>query len=158
MDETTPILPSMGSEDLDVTASSQVIIRSGQDPAVRVRLHDRQFIDDDETAFAVDVDADGLTAHLGDVIIAVWNPPYLSDFMDGLAADFRGWSGERSWSTNHLKLIAVFHSGGHIELRWTLQPWISRPDSWKASVTTWVEGGQQLTDLAADIRAFLTHP
>lgn len=153
----TLILPSVSSDDLEMTASPQVIIRSGQDPTVRVRLHDRQFVDEHETAFAVDLDADGLTAHLRDVIVAVWDTQHLSDFVDGLAADFRGWSGERSWSTNHLKLTAVFHSGGHIELRWTLQPWVSRQDSWKASVTTWVEGGQQLTDLVADVRTFLSH-
>jgi hypothetical protein len=90
--------------------------------------------------------------------VAVWDREDLSEFMDGLAADFRGWTDRRSWATNHLKITAAFHSGGHVELRWTLRPWVSRRDSWEASVTTWLEAGQQMTELAADIRAFLTHP
>jgi hypothetical protein len=69
-----------------------------------------------------------------------------------------GWSGSRSWATNHLKLTAAFHSRGHVELRWTLRPRVSRQDSWEASVTTWLEAGQQMTMLTADIRAFLTRP
>lgn len=154
----TPILPPVDGEDLDVAAAPQVIVRCEQDPAVRVRLHDRQFIGEDETAFAVDLHADGLDAHLRDVIVAVWDPEDLSDFIGGLAADFRGWSGSRSWATNHLKLTAAFHSRGHVELRWALRPWASRQDSWEASVTTWLEAGQQMTVLAADIRAFLTRP
>lgn len=154
----TPILPPVGGGDLDVTAAPQVIVRSEQDPDVRVRLHDRQFTDEHETAFAVDLHAGGLDAHYRDVIVAAWDPDDLSDFIDGLAADFRGWSGSRSWTINHLKLTAAFHSRGHVELRWTLRPWVSRQDSWEASVTTWLEAGQQMTELAADIRAFLRRP
>ena len=152
----TLILPPVG-DDYDATPA-QVIIRSEEDPAVLVRLHDRQFIDEHETGFAVDLHADGLHAHLGDVIVAVWDPQDLSDFMDRLAAEFRGWSGSRTWTTSHLTLTATFHSRGHVELRWTLRPWIPGQDSWQASVATWIEGGQQMTDLAADIRAFLTRP
>jgi hypothetical protein len=148
----------VNGEDLDATAAPQVIVRSGQDPAVRVLLHDRQFIDQDLTAFAIDLRAGGLAAHHRDVIVAVSDPEGLSDFADGLAADFRGWSGSRSWAADHLKLTASFHSGGHVELRWTLRPWASRQDSWEATVTTWLEGGQQMTALAADIRSFLTRP
>jgi Family of unknown function (DUF6228) len=109
----------VNGEDLDATAAPQVIVRSGQDPAVRVLLHDRQFIDQDLTAFAIDLRAGGLAAHHRDVIVAVSDPEGLSDFADGLAADFRGWSGSRSWAADHLKLTASFHSGGHVELRWT---------------------------------------
>jgi hypothetical protein len=77
--------------------------------------------------------------------------------MDGLAADFRGWAGTRSWEASHLKLTAAFHSGGHVELCWTIRPWTARHD-WEASLTTWIEGGQQMTELAAAIKAFLTQP
>jgi hypothetical protein len=153
-----PILRLVSSEDLGLAVSPQVTVRSMQDPTIQVRLRDRRFIDQYETAFAVDVHAADLNAHLRDVVVAVWDPQDLSDFMDDLAADFRGWNGERSWAGSHLKLTAVFHTGGHVELCWTLQPWVSGQDSWEASVTTWVEGGQQLTDLAADIRVFLTRP
>jgi hypothetical protein len=37
-----------------------------------------------------------------------------------------------------------------------LRPWVSRHESWEASVTTWLEAGQQMKGLAADVRAFLT--
>jgi hypothetical protein len=154
----TPILPSVNGEDLDATAAPRVIVRSGQDPAVQVLLHDRQFTGQHETAFAVDLQAGGLAAHYRDITVAVWDPEDLPGFIDGLAASFRGWSGTRSWAANHLKLTATFHSGGHVELRWMLRPWVSRQDSWEASVTTWLEAGQQMTVLAADIRAFLTRP
>lgn len=141
----------VGGEDLDATAAPQVIIRSGQDRTVLVRLHERRFTY--ETVFAVDIRAGGLAAHYRDVSVAA--PEDLSDFIDALATDFRGWSGTRSWAANYLKLTADFHSGGHVELRWTLGRWISRQDSWEASVTTWLEAGQQMTMLAADVRAFL---
>lgn len=59
---------------------------------------------------------------------------------------------------NGLKLAAIFHSGGHVELRWTLRPWGSWQESWEASVTTWLEAGQQMTMLAADVHAFLARP
>jgi hypothetical protein len=153
----TPILLSVTGDDLDMTAGPHVIVRSGQDPAVRVLLHDCQFIDQDETAFAVDLQAGGLAAH-HPVLVAAWDPEYLHQFVDGLAADFRGWSGTRSWVANDLELAATFHSGGHVELRWTLRSWASRQDPWEASVTTWLESGQQMTMLAADVRAFLTSP
>jgi hypothetical protein len=92
------------------------------------------------------------------VFVYVWDAQYLPDFLDGLAADFRGWEGSRSWAANHLKLTADFHSRGHVELRWALRPWDSRRDSWEATVTTWLEAGQQISGLAADVRAFLARP
>jgi len=152
------ILSPVNGDDHGITAAPQVIVRSGKDPAVRVLLHDRQFIDEDQTAFAVSLQASGLAAHFRDVIVGIWQPEDLPGFIDGLAADFRGWSGCRSWTTNHLKIAATFHSRGHVELRWTLLPSDSRQDSWEASVTTWLEAGQQMTGLAADVRAFLTRP
>lgn len=135
-----------------------MVIRSGQDPGVRVRLHNRQFLDEHETAFSIDIDADGLHAHLRDVIVAVWDIEDLPGFLDGLADSFRGWTGTRSWAASHLRLTAAFHSRGHVELRWTLRPWDSRQDSWEATVTTWIEAGQQMTGLAADVRDFLARP
>jgi hypothetical protein len=87
--------------------------------------------------------------------VTPWDSGSLTGFMDSLAADSRGWAGTRSWAVNHLKLTAACHSGGHVELCWTIRPWITRND-WEASLTTWIEGGQQMTELAAAIEAFLT--
>jgi hypothetical protein len=136
-------------------AMSQVIIRSEENPSAQVRLHDCRFAGEYETTFAVDLHADGLDAHIDPISVTPWDNGGLTDFMDELAADFRGWGGTRSWTTNHLKLTATFHPGGHVELCWTIRLWITRND-WEASLTTWIEGGQQMTELAAAIKAFLT--
>nr|WP_243436611.1 DUF6228 family protein [Streptomyces sp. FH025] len=79
----------------------------------------------------------------------------MADFLGRLAADFRGWDGERTWRTNHLALRAVFRSGGHVALTWRLIPWTIREDAWEACVTTRLEAGEQLSALAADLREFL---
>lgn len=133
----------------------QVIIRSGENSSAQVRLHDCRFRGEYETTFAVDLHANGVDAHIDGISVTPWDSGGLTDFMDGLAADFRGWAGTRSWAVSHLKLTATFHSGGHVELCWTIRPWITRRD-WEASLTTWIEGGQQMTELADTIKAFLT--
>ncbi|MGK4585409.1 DUF6228 family protein [Kitasatospora sp. HPMI-4] len=145
----------MNVKDTDPTATPAVIVRSQEDPTTQVRLSGRYFPDEYGTGFAVEVHAEGLQARLDSVITWVCGPEYLADFLDKLAADFRGWEGERTWSTHHLALRAVFRSGGHVGLTWTLRPWTTREDSWEVSVTTWLEGGSQLTALAADVRQFL---
>ncbi|MFJ9560202.1 DUF6228 family protein [Streptomyces fuscichromogenes] len=87
----------------------------------------------------------------------------LTAFLEELAADYRGWDGERSWQTNDrdLTVSAVFRSGGHVGLTWTVRPWPRAAGGWSASATTWLEAGEQMTALAADIRRFLSeehHP
>jgi Family of unknown function (DUF6228) len=144
----------VNSQDVD-GATPQVIIGSSDDAATRVRLHDCRFLGEYETTFAVDVHGEGLDARVGEVSVTPWDGGGLTGFLDGLAADFRGWAGTRSWAVNHLELGAAFHSGGHVELRWTLRPWVTR-SVWEASVTTWIEGGQQMAELAASVKDFLT--
>jgi hypothetical protein len=138
-------------------AAPQVIITSNENPAAQVRLHSCRFPGEYETTFAVDLHADGLDAGIGEVSVTPWDNGGLTGFMDGLAADFRGWAGTRTWFVNHLKITADFHSRGHVELCWTIRPWITRLD-WETSLITWIESGQQMTELAAAIKAFLTQP
>ncbi|MFJ9842182.1 DUF6228 family protein [Kitasatospora sp. NPDC101155] len=145
----------MNATDTEPTDTPAVIVRCQNDPTARIRFSDRYSPDGFETGFAVDLHADGLQAHLDSVVVWAWGPEPLADFLDKLAADFRGWEGERTWSTHHLALRAVFRSGGHVGLTWTLQPWTTRDDSWEASATTWLEGGEQMTALAAEVRCFL---
>jgi Family of unknown function (DUF6228) len=140
--------------DLD-GAAPQVIARSCENASAQVRLYDCRFLDGYETTFAVELHADGLDARIDEVSVTAWDSGSLTDFMEGLAADFHGWADTRSWAVNHLKITAAFHSGGHVELCWTIRPWITR-SGWEASLTTWIEGGQQMTELADAIRAFLT--
>lgn len=52
-------------------------------------------------------------------------------------------------------MSAVFRSGGHVGLTWTVRPWPRAAGGWSASATTWLEAGEQMTALAADIRRFL---
>jgi hypothetical protein len=53
---------------LDGTAP-QVIIGSYENAAARVRLHDRRFLCEYETTFAVELRADGLGARVGEVSV-----------------------------------------------------------------------------------------
>ena len=81
----------------------------------------------------------------------------LAPFLEKPAADYRGWDGERSWQTNDrdLAVSAVFRSGGHAGLTWTLRPWPKAAGGWTASVITWLEAGEQMSPFAADVRHFL---
>jgi hypothetical protein len=97
----------------------------------------------------------GLDARLSEVSVTPWDGGGLPGFLDSLAAGFRGCAGTRSWTAGHLEVSAAFHSGGHIELRWAVRPRLTRP-GWEAALTTWIEGGQHMTNLAADVSAFLT--
>jgi hypothetical protein len=135
-------------------AAPQVIIGSYENAAARVRLHDRRLLGEYETTFAVELHADGLDARIREVSVTPWDGGGLPAFTDGLAADFRGWDGTRSWAAGHLAITAAFHPGGHVELRWTIRPRLTRP-RWEASVTTWIEGGQQMTELAGAVKQFL---
>lgn len=52
-------------------------------------------------------------------------------------------------------MSAAFRSGGYVGLTWALRPWAQAAGGWGASVTTWLEAGEQMASLAADVRAFL---
>ncbi|MFJ8538704.1 DUF6228 family protein [Streptomyces sp. NPDC093591] len=67
---------------------------------------------------------------------------------------------ERSRQTDDrdLAVSAVFRSGGYVGLTWTLRPWPNAAGDWSASVTTGLEGGEQMSTLAADVRHFLALP
>ena len=144
----------MNGDDLD-DAAPQVIITSYENAAAQVRLHDRRLLGEYETTFAVGLHADGLNARVGEVSVTTWDGGGLPGFLEGLAADFRGWAGTRSWAAGHFTLTAAFHSGGHVELCWAIQPGISR-SGWKACLTTWIEGGEQMSEVAAAVRTFLS--
>ncbi|MEV4218034.1 DUF6228 family protein [Nonomuraea sp. NPDC049725] len=136
-----------------------VTVRCSQDPSLTVHLTGRQFVDAYETSFTIEAQADGLLARVPDAIVSVWDRDGdIPGFLQALVDDFRGWTGERTWHTNQLTLTAAFHSGGHIALTWTLRPQGLTLPEWEASVTTWIEAGQHLTSLAADLRAFFTRP
>jgi hypothetical protein len=115
-------------------------------------LFDWSRADEYETVFAVEAVADGVRARLENVTVTVWDD--MSEFFAGLARDFRGWEGERVWTSNHLVLTATFGSGGHVHLDWTLRSGFF-PGDWKCTVTTVIEAGEGMTAVAADLREFL---
>ncbi|MFD7282332.1 DUF6228 family protein [Streptomyces sp. NPDC059862] len=126
-------------------------------PSVGARFCDRFSFDTDSVHYAVELWAPGLAARVDEVVAWIWDSD-LAPFLEELAADYRGWNGERSWQTNDkdLTVSAVFRSGGHVGLTWTLRPWPKAAGGWSASVTTWLEAGEQTTSLASDVRHFLT--
>jgi hypothetical protein len=134
--------------------AAEVVIRCEDDPSVQLRLFDRYYPDQYGVGFSIEAQADNLRASVG-AEVWVWDETGLAEFLAGLAADFRGWDGERGWSTNHFAVRAVFRSRGHVSLTWSLRQWSSRSDSWEASVTTSVEAGEQMASLAAGVREFL---
>ncbi|MET9255809.1 DUF6228 family protein [Streptomyces sp. NPDC003717] len=107
--------------------------------------------------YAFELRAPGLTARLDEVVAWVGDSG-LTAFLEELATDLQGWAGERSWQTDDrdLTVSAVFRSGGHVGLTWTVRPWPRADGGWSASVTTWLEAGEQMTALAAGIRRFLS--
>lgn len=99
-----------------------------------MRFCDRFSFDDDSVHYAVELAAPGLTARVDEVVAWIWDTD-LAPFLEELAADYRGWDGERNWQTNDrdLRASAVFRSGGHIGLTWTLRPWPRSAGRWSAS-------------------------
>ncbi|MEV1010087.1 DUF6228 family protein [Streptomyces sp. NPDC049881] len=134
---------------------ARVTVRCQDNVSVGVTFRDRFSFDADSVHYAVELRAPGLTARVDEVVAWIWDSD-LTAFLDALATDYRGWDGERSWHTHDrdLTVAAAFRSGGHVGLTWTVRPWTLAAGGWGASVTTWLEAGEQMTSLAADVRAF----
>ncbi|MCB5177991.1 DUF6228 family protein [Streptomyces antimicrobicus] len=141
----------------DVSADrSELVVRSPTTPTTYVRFSDWARLDEHEITLAVEVEADGLRARLDSVHVSVWDRAGdLTEFLDDLATDFRGWEGERTWVTHHLVLTATFRTGGHVQLSWGLRFGLFAEDAWECSVATTLEAGEQMSQLAADMRSFL---
>jgi len=75
----------------------------------------------------------------------------LADFFAGLAADWRGWSGVREWTSLESDLkIEARHEFGHVQLHVTLTDW--GDGGWGAYADLTVEPGEQLRRLADDVK------
>ncbi|MGW6703473.1 DUF6228 family protein [Streptomyces sp. NPDC054956] len=140
----------------DSTDPDAVTVQCRDTQAVGVEFRERSGPDSDCVRYTVELRAPGLSARVDEVV--AWVPDSeLTRFLEGLASDYRGWDGERSWQTydRDLAVSAVFRSGGYVGLTWTLRPWRSTEGGWTASVTTWLEAGEQMSSLAAAVRHFL---
>ncbi|WP_217251556.1 DUF6228 family protein [Streptomyces sp. AC602_WCS936] len=146
----------MSTHEVGLTELTEVVVRSQDNPAVRVRFCDRFRPDDDCVHYAIEACAPGLNARVDEVVAWIWEAD-LVPFLEELARDFRGWDGERVWqnSDHDLTVTAVFRAGGHVGLTWTLQPWPTAAGGRAGYVTTWLEAGEQMSILAADLRHFL---
>ncbi|MFF9040134.1 DUF6228 family protein [Streptomyces sp. NPDC014892] len=145
----------MTSPDDDTDDRLSVTIRCQDNASVGVTFCDRFGFDADSVHYAVELRAPGLTARVDEVVARTWESD-LTTFLEALAADYRGWDGQRSWRTDDrdLAVSAVFRSGGHVGLTWALRPWPQAAGGWGAS-TTWLEAGEQMASLAAHVRHFL---
>ncbi|MFB9926360.1 DUF6228 family protein [Amycolatopsis halotolerans] len=150
MNVNRPEVETTRLDDLEVVfVGESVSVRFGERHAATHHLDRRLF-------FTVRVQAPGLDARLEGVTNFVTGRG-LARFLDNL--DFRGWEGERRWVNADRDLIvsATYHSGGRVELAWTIRPWRhSVYGEWEATVTTSMEAGAEKDDLAAQMHAFLT--
>jgi hypothetical protein len=92
------------------------------------------------------------------VEIGVWDKCHLPEFLAELAADFQGWAGVRTLYVSYLVLEAEYHSRGRVRLAWTVRPWYRGTGSWSATITTWLEAGEQMRNLADELSLFLPLP
>ncbi|SEQ62776.1 hypothetical protein SAMN05216188_10479 [Lentzea xinjiangensis] len=144
--------------DLTCLDDAEVVFRCERDPSVSVRFAERHAAvapQDGRMFFVVAAQAPRLEARLEGVTNFVVGRG-LARFLDRL--DFRGWQGERRWANadRDLAVAAVFESGGHVALTWTLRPWRSAHGGWEATVITRLEAGAMKDDLAGRLDAFLT--
>ncbi|MFC9398054.1 DUF6228 family protein [Streptomyces sp. NPDC057027] len=147
----------MSSHDTDLDTPTTVTARCRNNRSVSMRLCDPSRPDEGRVQYAVEASPPGLAMRVDEVV--TWTRGAdLAPFLEGLAADYRGWNGQRIWQTNDrdLTVSAVFRSGGHVGPAWTLRPWRSAAGGWEASVTTRLDGGERTSALAVDVRRFLT--
>jgi hypothetical protein len=100
--------------------------------------------------FIVSVTAHNLTASAQ---VYAWNPfdRGLIHFFDDMAANWKGWSGEKVWSSleGELGLVCTSDSLGHIEIEVALY------DVWTLKHVLHVDSGQ-LQDITLGVRRFFT--
>jgi hypothetical protein len=102
-----------------------------------------------------DLSAEGLTAtkRVYTHYASGWHQ--LAEFFAGLAADWRGWSGAREWSSIESDLaIQARHEFGHVQLNVTMRR--DRPDwgnhGWTASADLTLEPEEQLSQVAREVK------
>ena len=111
--------------------------------------------DDALTIFGVQAEAHGLTASIW---IETIHGDGLDEFVRRLDDDFRGWPGERIWTSSRKDLeVRARHLGAWIRLSWILrfpEPTVEQPD-WETTIHLHVNPGEELRDLSGRITAFL---
>ncbi|MBM9506433.1 hypothetical protein ITX44_18120 [Streptomyces sp. KK5PA1] len=89
------------------------------------------------------------------VVVRTWRGDGLDVFLTGLAEDFRGWSGTRTWRSLEGDLtLTADHAGRRVRLVWGLHDRFP-DDQWRFEVTTEHAPGEDMRNLAGEIRGFL---
>jgi hypothetical protein len=78
----------------------------------------------------------------------------LIDFLSGMARDWRGWSGERVYESLERELRLVASYDRHVKIIATLRQ-STVEDGWEATGTFTVDPGEQMSGIAADVKALL---
>ncbi|MEV7590521.1 DUF6228 family protein [Streptomyces sp. NPDC089922] len=111
---------------------------------------------DDEPTLDILVRARGQRVSV-ETLVRTWDGDGLDAFLSALAEDFRGWDGARAWRSleRGLTISAEHHSGGYVHLTWGIH---DRPPSedWHFETTTVHAAGEEMRNLAAEVRTFLT--
>ncbi len=117
----------------------ELVVQGAGASACSVRLSGWSREDEYAASFAVEAINEGVRARLATATVTVW--ANMDGFFDSLARDFRGWEGERVWTSSHLEVTVAFGSGGHVYLDWTLRSGFF-PGNWRCTVTTVIEADE----------------
>jgi hypothetical protein len=106
-----------------------------------------------------EIDADDLRA-ASTAAVGAPDCSGLPDFLDGLAHQWQGWQGPREWRSldREVELVARHDQRRQVSLGVTLRR-ASRPydeDAWTARVVLLIEPGEQMKQLARDVRALVS--
>jgi Family of unknown function (DUF6228) len=81
----------------------------------------------------------------------------LAGFFQMLAADWRGWPGERSYESLEHELRLTARHDGHVRIAVELRQ-SSLPDGWSASGVVIIDPGEELTSAAEEVTELLSSP
>ena len=97
---------------------------------------------------------DGLTAQ--HVVVHHYAKGFddLIEFFDRLAEDWRGFTGERTFTSLEGDLALAARHDGHVQLRVTLRQ-STLPDGWTAEAHVRLDPGEQLSRVVEDLRLAL---
>ena len=87
--------------------------------------------------------------------IYLYEPYDLAAFFEELASEWKGWTGEKEWSSveGDFSLSCTSDGLGHVAMRVTLKSGLYE-DDWSVQAVIHVDGGQ-LAELAVKAKAFL---
>ena len=121
--------------------------------AVKVTFSAYQPVDSYISNYLVTIAAERLTATTP--VTTGSDGDRLVEFVQGLAEEFRGWQGHRSWRSleDQLRITATWQSGGRVVL--TLRATPSIYDRWSVTADVTIEAGEDMRRFADDLATFL---